>query len=258
MSKFLLKYNYYRSENISLFTNIAYNTDHNRQSLDIYRSHNSQNAPVLFFVHGGGWTEGDKSMYKNIGLYFSKNGFCTVVINHRQSPEVKHPEHTIDAASAFSWTKKNIEGYGGNPEKISLMGHSSGGHIIALLASNPSYLMHHGHSVKEIHSMVGISGVYSIKLMATLSIYQHVFHTEDHEAASPLSYTPSCPVLLVHGERDYSSMPRQSSHYHDKIIQAGGSCEVYVAEGETHSSIIANACKNEKSYVKKIVDFLHN
>lgn len=245
-----------QTENIKVFTDIAYGTDHKRQVLDIYSPTKRQNAPVLFFVHGGGWTEGDKAMYGHIGRYFSNNGYCTVVINHRQSPEVKHPEHTLDAAKAFVWTREHIASYGGNADHISLMGHSSGGHITALLASDPTYLKKYGHSPKEIHSLVGISGVYSINLMVTLSGYAHVFNRKDHESASPINYSPACPVLLIHGEKDYVSMPRQTASFRDKIIRSGGSCEVFVAEGETHESIIVNACKSEKPFVKKITDFL--
>ncbi len=243
-------------ENIKVFTDIAYDIDHKRQTLDIYSPSKSLNAPVLFFVHGGGWTDGDKAMYGHIGRYFSNNGYCTVVINHRQSPEVKHPEHTKDAAKAFVWTRDHIANYGGNPEHISLMGHSSGGHIVALLASDHTYLNHHGHSPREIHSLIGISGVYSINLMITLSGYSHVFNGKDRESASPANYTPACPVMLIYGEKDYISMPRQSTSFRDKIIRNNGFCEVFVASSETHESIIINACKSEKPFVKKIVDFL--
>lgn len=243
-------------ENIKVFTDIVYNTEHKRQVLDVYSPNKLTNAPVLFFVHGGGWTEGDKSMYGHIGRHFSNNGFCTVIINHRQSPEVKHPDHVMDAAKAFAWTREHIAAYGGNPDRISLMGHSSGGHLTALLASDPTYLKQFGHSPKEVHSLVGISGVYSINLMVTLSGYGHVFHRKDHESASPINYTPACPVLLLHGEKDYVSMPRQCTSFRDKIVRSGGSCEVFVADGETHESIIVNAGKSEKAYVKKVMDFL--
>lgn len=246
----------HHGENIRVFTDISYASDHPRQTLDIYAPARSENAPVLFFVHGGGWSEGDKNMYGHIGRHFANNGFCTVVINHRLSPEVKHPDHALDAAAAFAWTKRHVGSYGGNPSRISLMGHSSGGHITALLVSDPSYLKKHGHSPKEVHSYVGISGVYNINLMISLAGYGHVFHKKDHESASPVSYQPACPVLLVYGEKDYVSMPRQSTSFRDKIVKSGGSCDVYVADGETHESIIVNACKPEKPYVKRVMDFL--
>lgn len=239
-----------------VFKDILYNTDHNRQTLDIYPSKKIPNAPVLFFIHGGGWTEGDKSMYSHIGDYFSNHGYCIVIINHRQSPEIKHPDHTKDAAMAFIWTKKHIDSYGGNAERISLMGHSSGGHIAALLASDPSYLQNYGYSPKEIYKFVGISGVYSINLMITLPIYYHVFNDVDHESASPSNYSPACPVLLIYGENDYVSMPKQSASFYDKIMRSNGYCEVFVANDENHDSIINNVCKSEKIFVKKIIDFL--
>lgn len=246
----------FQGENLKVFTDIAYSTDHRRNSLDIYAPAKTQNAPVLFFVHGGGWSEGDKNIYGHIGRHFSRNGFVTVVINHRLSPEVKHPAHAQDAAKAFVWVREHIAAYGGNPDRINLMGHSSGGHITALLASDPAYLGKHGHSPREVYRYVGISGVYNINLMVTLSGYGHVFEKRDHESASPVSFMPACPALLVYGEKDYISMPRQSTSFRDKIVRGGGSCDVFVAAGETHESIIVNVVKDDKPYAKRIMDFL--
>jgi len=243
------------AEDIKVYSSLSYG-EHTRNTLDIYTPSGDVNAPVLFFCHGGGWSSGDKSMYGHIGTHFAKHGFCAVVINHRLSPEVKHPEHTIDAAKAFAWVKQNINQYGGNPQTINLMGHSSGAHITALLCSDPAYLRNVGCDPKEVHRYVGVSGVYKIDLMITLSGYGHVFDKCDRTAASPAHFVPACPCFLVYGEKDYNTMPRQTRAFEDQIRHHQGPVRVMVAPGETHESIIINACICDKPYVNAILDFL--
>src|SRR5262249_58671805 len=74
--------------------------------------------PVLFFVHGGAWRQGDKNffgVYSSLGKFYARRGIGTVVTNYRLSPKVMHPEHIKDVARAFAWTVRNISKYGGNP-----------------------------------------------------------------------------------------------------------------------------------------------
>lgn len=224
--------------------------------LDVYPTTGPESAPVLFFVHGGGWSSGNKSLYEYLGHHFSRNGFCTVIINHRLSPEVKHPEHASDAAKAFSWVHEHIENYGGDPERISLMGHSSGAHITALLCSDPSYLNELGRSPNEVKRYVGLSGVYKIDLMITLSGYHHVFNMEDTTRASPAHYVPACPCLLAYGEYDYMTMPRQTMAFADQIEAHGDHVEVVLADDEDHDSIVLNVCDLSQPYARSVLDFL--
>jgi acetyl esterase/lipase len=245
----------FQGEDIRVFIDIPY-AEHKRHMLDVYTPSGVNNTPVLMFVHGGGWSTGCKSMYGHIGRHFAKHGFCTVLVNHRLSPEVKHPEHTIDAARGFAWVKQNINRYGGNPSKISLMGHSSGAHITALLVSDPVYLKSVGHDPREVHSYVGVSGVYKIDLMVTLAGYSHIFNTKDRSDASPVNHVPACPCLLVYGEKDYAAMPRHAHAFRDKIKAHGGEVHEVMAPGETHESIIINACFPEKAYNMAILEFL--
>src|SRR5205823_5671892 len=102
----------------------------------------------VFFVHGGAWRNGDKSgilgVYSALGRFLVRHGLGAVIINYRLSPAVRHPAHVQDVAKAFAWTHKNIARYGGRPDQIFLCGHSAGGHLVALLATDPTYLKAEG------------------------------------------------------------------------------------------------------------------
>src|SRR5206468_3096567 len=114
-----------------------------KHRLDLYLPEGKSDAPVLFFVHGGGWTVGDKNLFgiaARLGKTLARRGIGLVSINYRLSPKVKHPEHIRDVARAFAWTHQNIGTYGGCKEEIFLCGHSAGGHLVALLSTDTQYL----------------------------------------------------------------------------------------------------------------------
>eukprot|EP00644_Phytophthora_capsici_P019529 jgi/Phyca11/52214/gw1.691.1.1 len=126
---------------------VAYVTDspHALQTLDIaipQRIPLGAKLPTCVFVHGGSWQRGDKSGGLNQGIdeAFVRAGNLGVSINYRLSPEVQHPEHIKDAASAVTWLHRNIAKFGGDPNKLVLVGHSAGAHLVMQLTADPQYL----------------------------------------------------------------------------------------------------------------------
>src|SRR5262245_21259620 len=119
----------------------------------------------MMFVHGGAWRSGQKEMYAALGETFAKQGVGTAVINYRLSSSggtVKHPDHVKDVARAFAWVKENAARYGGDPEKLYISGHSAGGHLVALLATDEQYLKAEKCSAKDVRGVMALSGVYTI------------------------------------------------------------------------------------------------
>ena len=142
-----------------------------RHTLDLFvPTKADKKRPVVLFVHGGTWMIGDKNyfgIYRGVGQSLARNGVLTVVPNYRLSPQVKHPEHVKDVARAFAWVRKNAERYGGDPDCIFLVGHSAGGHLVSLLATDESYLKDpelglDGKARQAIKGVVSLSGVYRI------------------------------------------------------------------------------------------------
>jgi acetyl esterase/lipase len=110
----------------------------------------------------------------------ASQGICAILPNYRLSPNVKHPEHIKDVAQAFAWTKKHVAEFGGNADQIFLVGHSAGGHLVALLATDESWLEAVGCRINDISGVVAVSGVYHIPTSAeTYSLggsTPHSFH----------------------------------------------------------------------------------
>src|SRR5262249_162151 len=133
-----------------------------KHKLDLYLPRGQKDFPVLFFIHGGTWSSGDRKLYAPLGETFAKNGVGVVIISYRLSPKVQHPAHIEDVAKAFAWTVNNIGKHGGNPEQIFVSGHSAGGHLSALLATDDTYLKAEKLTVGNIKGVLALSGVYTV------------------------------------------------------------------------------------------------
>jgi acetyl esterase/lipase len=148
---------------------IAYRDDPDaddlRHRLDMYLPKGGRDFPVVMLVHGGAWVIGDNrgcGLYSSVGHYLASRGIGAVLPNYRLSPGVKHPEHVRDVARAFAWTRAHIGEYGGRTDQLFVVGHSAGGHLVSLLATDERYLAAEGLCGRDIRGVVAISGVYRI------------------------------------------------------------------------------------------------
>jgi acetyl esterase/lipase len=140
--------------------------DPNLLSLDLYVPKGTApdaKRPVVIMIHGGGWRNGDKANPPIIGAkmrHFVGAGYIYASINYRLSPQtpspdgVRHPAHVEDCAAAIAWIHDHIAEYGGDPERLHLMGHSAGGHLAGLVATNERFLKAHGKPLSIIKTNV--------------------------------------------------------------------------------------------------------
>jgi acetyl esterase/lipase len=135
---------------------IPYAAAHERQVLDVHAPAGARNLPVVFWIHGGGWQAGDKSMVALKPKAFMDAGFVFVSINHRLLPTVEMGDITRDVASALGWVHKNIATHGGDPTRLLVMGHSSGGQLAALMCTDDRYAKTEGFSLTMIRGCVPV------------------------------------------------------------------------------------------------------
>jgi acetyl esterase/lipase len=148
---------------------VAYRTgpaaDFFRHRLDLFVPKGKKDYPVVVLVHGGGWTLGDNrccGLYTSVGQFLASQGIGAVLPNYRLSPRVKHPEHVKDVAGAVAWARAHVAEYGGDSGRIYLLGHSAGGHLVSLLATDESYLKAEGLKTADLKGVISVSGVYRI------------------------------------------------------------------------------------------------
>jgi arylformamidase len=131
---------------------------HGRQRLDVYARPGLSSAPVLLFVHGGAWTRGDKRGVNELPEYAERNGFLLMSTDYRLAPDVDAGGSAEDVAGAFAWAKANAAKYGGDPNRIFLVGHSAGAHLVVLVAVDPTYLARANLAPKDIAGVIALDG----------------------------------------------------------------------------------------------------
>lgn len=190
-----------------------------RNSLDIHRPaaiDPDEPLPILIFIHGGGWSIGDKSRVGHKPAWAAGHGWVLVSVNYRLSPDVMHPEHARDVAAAVAWVRANAGSFNGDPARIALMGHSAGAHLAAIVASDESLLGEHGLAPSDLAGVVLLDGAgYNLPQRMRLpapgrvgEMYRDAFGTDPKvwELASPtLQAKPGDtlpPLFCVHaGQR---------------------------------------------------------
>ena len=131
-------------------------TDPARQSLDIFIREGLTDAPVVLYVHGGGWVRGDKERALFKPGFLVPRGFLFASMNYRFHPEASLSEMAQDVASAAVWLKLHAAKYGGDGSRIVLMGHSAGAHLVAVVGSNQAFLEEAGASLSDISGVVAV------------------------------------------------------------------------------------------------------
>lgn len=133
-----------------------------RHKLDVYEPAQAHTgAPVLIFVHGGGFSRGDKSGYENVGYYFARNGVVVLVASYRLAPKDMYPAGARDVGAMVKWAKANAAAHGGDPNKVFVMGHSAGAAHVAAYALDKRYQPKEGSGLA---GAILVSGVYDPEL----------------------------------------------------------------------------------------------
>ena len=178
---------------------------HPRQRMDIYVPPGGGTArPLVFFIHGGSWANGDRETYAFVGEAFSSRGFVTVIADYRLVPEVRFPAFIEDGALALRVVHDTITRYGGAAQRIQLVGHSAGAYNAMMLALDRRYLAAVGLRAGTIRSAVGLSGPYDF-LPLDIDVTKAAFgHARDPAQTQPISFArrDAPPIFLATGSDD--------------------------------------------------------
>lgn len=131
---------------------------HERQVLDVYAPAGAKGLPVVFWIHGGGWQVGDKSEVALKPQAFQERGCVFVSTNYRLLPHVDMGTIVRDVAHALRWVHDHIAEFGGDPQRVFVMGHSAGAQLAALICTDRKYLAAEGLSFQMLKGCVPVDG----------------------------------------------------------------------------------------------------
>lgn len=249
---------------------------HPRQKLDLFRPEGS-GWPLLVFVHGGSWVEGDKALkvgsfdpYQNIGRFYATRGVGVAVLNYRLQPEVTWREQVEDVAAAIAYLAKILPERGGDAGRIFLLGHSAGSQLITYAAIAP--WLEEKRGGVAICGVVPVSGAgYDLadpetyRLGARPEFYEKTFRAGQPDGiwqkeASAVTYLrPGLPpFLLFYGEKEWPSLHHQNRLLEQALEKAGGEVELEVIPGLSHQRMALAISDEKKPVPDAILRFLGN
>jgi acetyl esterase/lipase len=224
---------------------------HEAQKLDIYAPLKAQKAPVMVYVHGGGWQRGDKRMIVQRVTCFTDRGWIQVSVNYRLGDDGKHPVNVQDVAAAVAWVHREIAKYGGDADKIFLMGHSAGCHLVSLLATDERRLKAVGLPLTAIKGVIALDtqayDIVALMEKRPSELYRAAFGVDPagQRDASPIHHVAKGkgipPFLIFYsrggGKQVNPGRQRAAEAFQAALREAGVQAEVVDASDRDHGEI---------------------
>jgi len=216
-----------------------------RQRLDIYHpTEPSINSRNIVFIFGGAWRTGERAQYEFVGQSLSSAGHTVIIPDYRLYPQTTFPGFVDDIVAAIDkWTAiqdarvDNSVARTDKPLEIVLMGHSSGAHTAALLASDRRWLDPVGVAVTDL---IALSGPYDLPL--DNSEVAPVFADAPADRVKPANLATACHprTLLLHGTDDERVLPKHSRTYARALQDLDVEVDLVLLEGASHAAPIAS------------------
>ncbi len=218
---------------------VAYGTQSSAQSLDIYRAATSS-APWVLFVHGGGWTLGDKSAGIRIAKALTSAGYAVASIDTRMSPEASVADEAADVAAAAAFLLAHAAQFGLDPTHFALAGHSAGGHLVALVATDPRFARAAGLDLTRLAAVVTLDGVFDMTLR---SEHNPLFGADPamRSALSPVSHVRQVaghPLFCLLHENTTPRFTLQADAFAAALRSAGQTVTEMVVPGLHHGEMV--------------------
>lgn len=244
------------AESVAVIDDIAYGPDPS-QRLDLYLP-SAARFPFVVYIHGGSWISEDKAMYTVFGRYLASHGLGAAIINYRLPPGANVEDQVRDGAAAVAWTRRCVARYGGDPQRIFLCGHSAGGHLVAVLATNAHYLGAEGLCPGDIRGVIAMGGVFEIGLNTSLFGVGYAFKNTDRRALSPIRHLDRCPppFLLMEAQNGRRYLQKQAWRFQRSLSAIGQAAECFIVPCEDHYGQVLEIAVPGSVQGLRILDFI--
>lgn len=235
--------------------------------LDVYYPKSEAPKDVLVFIHGGSWSSGKKDTYWWLGRNMARKNVVTVIINYSLSPDNQYEKMAADCAGALKWVSDSIGKFGGNADRVFVMGHSAGGHLAELINSDPRFFKEQ-NITNPIHGVI-LNDAFGLDMFQYLSSavdnaqtnsFLNTFSRdkETWKTGSPLNYTKNVrnPHLIFVGERTYPAIQLQSDRLYKEFQNSGKAVEFRIIPGKKHVGMITQMILGGNKLYKYITGFM--
>jgi acetyl esterase/lipase len=264
-----------RANDIKLNLPYADGTDKLRM-LDIFAPPDAKNLPVVFWIHGGGWQAGDKSDVQIKPRAFIDEGFVFVSTNYRLLPNVDMATIVRDVARAIHWVHDHIAEFGGDPNRLIIMGHSAGAQLAALICIDDRYLKAEGLSLSIVKGCVPVDGdTYDVPAIIETAETRWRAHGlprakfghrekfgndpvkhRDFSAVTHVAKDKAIPPFLILHVAEHPDTTAQAQRLGSVLKAAGFSATIFAAKETTHNKINAALGQPDDPATRALYGFL--
>ncbi len=226
-----------------------------KMDIHLPRGERPQPAPVVMYVHGGGWVIGGKRIWWGIRSVYQQllaRGYVFVSVNYRLAFQHRWPAQIEDVKCAVRYLRAHAAEYNLDPERIGAWGDSAGGHLVSLLGltdAGAGFDTSGGHDQQssKVQAVVDMFGPSDLTYLHAYPGFKRMLRwmlgTLDPlsvlRQASPLQYVTAAaaPFLIVHGEKDPMVPPRQSRMLYQRLVEVGAAARLVMVRNVTHELI---------------------
>ncbi len=212
-----------------------------RHALDVYVPKQATGPlPIVVFFYGGSWRRGERADYLFAADALTSRGYVAIVPDYRPFPDARFPAFVEDGAKAVRWVLDHAADFGGDPDRLYLMGHSAGAHIAAMLTLDESYLAAEGVPENSIRGTIALAGPHAFYPSRTASVAPIFAHLADENAARPIVFVDGdeAPMLLLHGEDDDTVFVFNTVNLSKAVRDSGGSARHIIYPDVGHLGIL--------------------
>ncbi|MEC9342640.1 MAG: alpha/beta hydrolase, partial [Pseudomonadota bacterium] len=214
-------------------------------------------APVVIYVHGGGWIKGERTKVYNLPSWAKKRGYMLVSVDYRPVPKTTIDGQVSDVVKAIRWVRANIARHGGDPSRIVLMGHSAGSHLVSMIGVRKLGGALRGIVANDVQAY-DLEQYYRLRNNSMASVYRKAFGTSraNWRKWSPITYVGNGagypPFLILHSGSDGERRRALANQFADALRAKGTPVTVFDGSRYTHGSIARNI--GRQSAVTSAVD----
>lgn len=243
---------------------VVFDADH-ALALDVYAPTHADHAPVVVFFYGGDWAHGQRAWYRFVGTALAAKGVAVVIPDYRKVPTVALDGFMSDAAEAVAWARVHAGEFGAAPDDVFVMGHSAGGQIAALLATDPEWLAASGMQPRDLAGFIGLAGCYDFVPVPDDDENMTAAFGDTPEAqrrGEPVSYVRGSepPMLLLQGEDDREVVPSNAISLRRAMDAQHEDVTLKLYPGVGHEGVLlalSRPMRSDAATLPDVMDFIH-
>ena len=242
------------------------------QNLDIYLPDSGGPWPLVIYVHGGSWMNGDKAEAKGLAEWLNPLGYAVASLNYRMYPNVKFPALIEDPKCGIRYLRAHAVEYNLAPDRFAAWGASAGGHLVALIGTSDASagwdVGEYADQSSRVQAVVDMSGPADLTLKfgnaGLMGVIMLAFgiKPEPRAVGSPTTYASADdpPFLIIHGDKDGVVPVEQGQAMYDALVKAGVSAKLVIVKNGQHDLTAAGAAPTEPTQDEigqMLLDFLN-